>query len=121
MMTWQVRYHLRHLLHSSFWLTPAICIIVGILFGMLTRLIDGATHFPFLNFSTDGARNLLSSLSGSLLTFLVFVVSSMLLIVQIASGQLTPRIIAMTFSNRTAQRTLGFFVFNYTYTLSILA
>jgi len=121
MMTWQVRYHLRHLLHSSFWLTPAICIVVGILFGMLTRWIDGATHFSFLNFSPEGARNLLSSLSGSLLTFLVFVVSSMLLIVQIASGQLTPRIIAMTFSNRTAQRTLGFFVFNYTYSLSILA
>lgn len=120
-MTWQVRYRLRQLLHSSFWLTPAICIVVGILFGMLTRWIDGATHLSFLNLSPDGARNLLSSLSSSLLTFLVFVVSSMLLIVQIASGQLTPRIIAMTFSNRTAQRTLGFFVFNYTYTLSILA
>jgi len=120
-MTWQVRYHLRHLLHSSFWLTPAVCILAGILFGMLTRWIDGVMHFPFLSFSADGARSLLSSLSGSLLTFLVFVVSSMLLIVQIASGQLTPRIIAMTFSNRTAQRTLGFFVFNYTYSLSILA
>ncbi len=120
-MSWQVHYHLRRVLHSSFWLTPALCIVAGILFGMLTRGIDGVLYFPFLNFSPDGARNLLSSLSGSLLTFLVFVVSSMLLIVQIASGQLTPRIIAMTFSNRIAQRTLGFFVFNYTYTLSILA
>ena len=120
-MSWQVNYHLRRILHSSFWLTPALCIIAGILFGMLTRWMEGVLHFSFLNFSPEGARNLLSSLSGSLLTFLVFVVSSMLLIVQIASGQLTPRIIAMTFSNRTAQRTLGFFVFNYTYTLSILA
>lgn len=120
-MTWQVRYHLRNLLNSAFWLTPAVCILAGILFGVLTRSIDSVLHFPFLNFSPDGARNLLSSLSGSLLTFLVFVVSSMLLIVQIASGQLTPRIIAMTFSNRIAQRTLGFFVFNYTYCLSILS
>ena len=120
-MSWQFRYHLRRILMHSFWLTPGLCILAGILLGIITRWMDGWVHLPFFNFSPEGARNLLSSLSGSLLTFLVFVVSSMLLIVQIASGQLTPRIIAMTFSSQLAQRTLGFFVFNYTYSLSILA
>ncbi|HQR06172.1 MAG TPA: DUF2254 domain-containing protein [Gemmatales bacterium] len=105
----------------SFWLTPGLCILVGILLGILARWMDEIVHISFFNFSPEGARNLLTSLSGSLLTFLVFVVSSMLLIVQIASGQLTPRIIAMAFSGRVAQRTLGFFVFNYTLCLSILA
>lgn len=120
-MSWQLQYRLRQVLLHSFWLTPALCILAGILLSILTRWLDNQLQIPFFRFTPEGARNLLSSLSGSLLTFLVFVVSSMLLIVQMASGQLTPRIISMAFSARVVQRTLGYFVFNYTYCLSILA
>lgn len=120
-MTWRVRKHLQNILIYSFWLMPGLCIVAGLVAGIFTRWIDGFIHVPFFNFSPEGARNLLSSLSGSLLTFLVFVVSSMLLIVQIASGQLTPRIIALAFTNRFTQWTLGLFVFTYTYALGTLA
>lgn len=120
-MPWRLRYQVLRILKDAFWLMPAVCIAAGVLFAHLSRWLDSQVTFSMLNFTPDGARNLLSGLSSSLLTFLVFVVSSMLLIVQIASGQLTPRIIAMAFTNRFTQYTLGLFVFTYTYTLSTLA
>ena len=52
-----------------------------------------------------------------MLTFLVFVVSSLLIVVQLASAQLIPRIIAMVFADlhSNGYRT---FTFAYTYTIA---
>lgn len=120
-MNWHLRYCLRHHLMTSFWLFPALAIILAIILGAVTRWLDHQLSFSLFEFTAEGARTLLGSLSGSLLTFLVFVVSSMLLIVQLASSQLTPRIIAMVFSSRSTQVTLSLFVFSYTFALATQA
>jgi uncharacterized membrane protein len=52
-----------------------------------------------------------------MLTFIVFAVSALLLALQLASSQLTPRIIATAFSSRVVQMSIGAFVFVYTFTL----
>src|SRR4029079_8535547 len=119
-MNWQQRYQARHFLRYSFWPLPTLCIILAIPVGTLTRWPDCQIDYSWLNFTPDGARALLGGLSSSLLTFLVFVVTSMLLVVQIASSQLTPRCIAMAFSNRMSQLTLSLFVFTYIFTLATL-
>jgi uncharacterized membrane protein len=120
-MNWHLRYRLRHHLMTSFWLFPALAIILAIILGTFTRWLDHQLSFSLFEYTADGARTLLGSLSGSLLTFLVFVVSSMLLIVQLASSQLTPRIIAFVFSSRYTQFTLSLFVFSYTFALATQA
>ena len=53
-----------------------------------------------------------------MLTFLVFVVSSLLIVVQLASAQLTPRIIAMVFADLRLKWVLSIFTFAYTYTIA---
>ena len=53
-----------------------------------------------------------------MLTFVVFVVSSLLIVVQLASAQLTPRIIAMVFADRRLKWVLSAFTFAYTYTIA---
>jgi uncharacterized membrane protein len=120
-MTWQQRYHIKHFFRFSFWLVPALCIFLALGACRLTRWLDIRFDLPDFHYSVEGARGLLDGLSGSLLTFLVFVISSMLLIVQIASAQLTPRIIALAFSSRVSQIVLGVFVFTYMYTIATLA
>jgi uncharacterized membrane protein len=55
-----------------------------------------------------------------MLTFVVFAVSALLLAVQLASSQLTPRIITFIFSLRSVKLSIGVFVFAYTYTLGAL-
>ncbi|MBL8824067.1 MAG: DUF2254 domain-containing protein [Planctomycetia bacterium] len=117
---WQLQYRWKKIINQSFWLLPAMCMVLAVIIAMTTRWLDHQHTFRLFNYSTDGARTLLNSLTGSLLTFLVFVISSMLLIVQLASSQLTPRIIAMAFTTRYTQFTLCLFVFTYTFSLATL-
>ena len=55
-----------------------------------------------------------SVLGASLFTFIVFVCSSLLLVVQLASAQLTPRIIAVLFRDPVTKFTLTLLVFMIT-------
>jgi len=73
-----------------------------------------------MGFAPDGARNVLGALASSLLTFIVFALSILLLSVQMASGQLTPRVIARFFEQRLTKLTVGAFVFAWVYSLSAL-
>src|SRR5262245_65163449 len=51
-------------------------------------------------------------------TFVVFVCSSLLLVVQLASAQLTPRVIGTMFRDPVTKATLAVFVFTFTFVLS---
>jgi uncharacterized membrane protein len=56
-----------------------------------------------------------------MLTFVVFVFSILLLAVQLASAQLTPRVIAYFYRNRMLRLSLSLFVFVFTFDLAVLA
>jgi uncharacterized membrane protein len=70
--------------------------------------------------SVDGARAVLGALAASMLTFIVFIFSILLVAVQLASAQLTPRIIAVVYRAPVLKLSLTFFVFTFTYTLAVL-
>ena len=55
-----------------------------------------------------------------MLTFIVFLSSSLLLVVQLASAQLTPRIIGVVFRDRVTRFALTLFAFTFTFTLAVL-
>lgn len=108
-MSWLQLYWLRHFARSSLLLFPGLCGLVALLIGPLLRWLDRQTGWTVFDFSADGARALLGAFTVSLLTFIVFVLSSMLIVVQLASAQLTPRIIAHSFSSRLIKLALGIF------------
>jgi uncharacterized membrane protein len=116
-VTWLRRYQLRHFLRFSFWLVPVVWMVAGIFTLRTMRYVDERTGWTWFGYSADGARQLLGGLSSSMLTFIVFAVSALLLALQLASSQLTPRIIATAFSSRVVQMSIGAFVFVYTFTL----
>ena len=59
-------------------------------------------------------------MASSMFTFIVFVSSALLVAVQLASAQLTPRIIAIVFKNPVTKFSLTVFVFTFTFTLAVL-
>ena len=63
------------------------------------------------NLNSETTRTLLGTLAGAMFTFIVFVCSSLLLVVQLASAQLTPRIIGTMFRDPITKLTLAVFVF----------
>ncbi|HIJ76481.1 MAG TPA: DUF2254 domain-containing protein [Deltaproteobacteria bacterium] len=56
--------------------------------------MDAKTRFTLLNFGVDGARSLLTVPVGASLSYIVSAFSSLVVVIQIASAQLTPRVIA---------------------------
>ena len=66
------------------------------------------------------ALALFGTLAGSMLTFIVFLSSSLLLVVQLASAQLSPRIIGVVFRDRVTRFALTLFAFTFTFTLAVL-
>jgi len=119
-VTWLRRYHLRHFLGQSFWFVPALAMVASVPAVRLVLWIDARTQRHWLGFSVEGAQAILGGLSSSMLTFIVFAVSGLLLAVQIASGQLTPRIISLVFARPMLRVSVGIFVFAYTFTLGAL-
>ena len=102
-MTWLQHYRLRQFLKTSFWFWPFVVILITAFVALpaVDWLDANGFHFGFLwkDLPAERARIVVSSFSASMLTFLVFVLSSLIMVVQLASAQLTPRIMAITFSD----------------------
>jgi uncharacterized membrane protein len=122
MLTWRQRYHVKRFLQWSFWLPPVGAVVLAMVLRRLMEIfVDDSIGLGILDFTAEGARAEVSSLSTSMLTFLVFVLSSLLLIVQLASSQLTPRVIALAFRNNSAKILVSVLLFSYVYTTGVLA
>ena len=120
-MTWLQRYRIRHFLRYSFWLVPVVWMLAAAIALPAVRWLDIETGWRLFNYSEEGARQVLNGLSSSMLTFMVFAVSALLLALQLARSALSPRIFAGAFAYRFPQVSIGVFVFSYVFALGALA
>jgi uncharacterized membrane protein len=121
LMKWILRYRITSFVRSALWLVPFGSLVLAVLLMPLLRRLDEATGCTVLGFGLDGARALLAMLAASMLSLLVFVLSSLLIAVQIASAQLTPRVIAATFlRDRPVKFTIGLVVFTFMLSIGVL-
>ncbi len=120
-MTWEQRYRLRHNARTSLVLWAVVSLIAAAICAPVVRWIDLETGLKVFGYSPDGARAILSMHAGSMLTFIVFVLSTTLIVVQLASGQLTPRVIALVLAKPGIKIALATLTFTYTYTLAALS
>jgi uncharacterized membrane protein len=118
-MTWLQRYRVRSYFRNSIWILPVAAMVGAV---ALVRFLHGfeeamgweADLYP------DNVRAVLGTLAGAMFTFIVFVCSSLLLVVQLASAQLTPRIIGALFRDTITKITLATFVFTFAFTIATL-
>ncbi len=119
-MTWEQRYRLWHWAGTSLVLWAALSLAAALACAPAVLWLDRATGWAVFRYTPDGARAVLGTLAGSMLTFIVFVLSATLIVVQLASGQLTPRVIALVLAKPGVKVALGTLTFTYTYTLAAL-
>lgn len=118
-MTWLQRYRVRHYIANSIVVLP----VLGIAAALVTtwsihRLeVEMGWVSPL---SPESSRSVILTLAGAMLTFIVFLSTTLLVAVQLASGQLTPRIIAFFFRDRITKFTLTVFVYTFTLSLAVL-
>jgi uncharacterized membrane protein len=128
-MKWNRRYLIKSYIRASLWLVPffsvlAYMVVHRITYGigawlLRTGRIDETT--AFLGLTMEGARSGLETIVTLNLSFLVFTFGSLLVAIQVAGGQYTPRIIATTLLRDNAIRfTVGYFVFTLLFALRVL-
>jgi len=115
-----LHYKWKNFLRSSLCAWPIASMAAALLAAPLIRIVDEGTRWTLMGFGPEGSRIVVGGLAASLLTFIVFAFSIILLAVQIAGGQLSPRIIARVFESPIAKLTLSVFTFSYTYALAAL-
>jgi len=121
-MSWITRYWIVDFVRSSFWFFPSLAMLAAWLIAKSILWFVPDPHWPHFD-STDieTARVSLSAFAASMLTFVVYAVSALLLAVQLASGQTTPRLIRITFGRWEMKLATSTFVFAFGVTLVALA
>jgi uncharacterized membrane protein len=118
-VTWSRLYRLRSYLRSSLWVVPFIAIPLEIVIARLVHRIDAWLGWQLLGYGMQGAQAILQAIISSTLAFVVFTFGSILVAIQVASGQLTPRIIATTLlRDNVVKYTVGLFIFTLLFAIS---
>jgi uncharacterized membrane protein len=120
-MSWLGRYRFRRFFKTSLFFAPIASIVAALALAPVVRWVDDVTRWSLFDFASAGASAVVSALASSLLSLIVFAFSILLLAIQIAGGQLSPRIIARVFQARILKGTVAAFVFSYTYSLAALS
>lgn len=118
-MTWLQRYRLRHYIRNSIWVFPALAMVLALILVRLLHWLEVSMAWQS-DFNPDTMRAVLGNLAGAMFTFIVFVCSSLLLVVQLASAQLTPRMIGVLLRDPVTKLTLSMFVFTFAFAISAL-
>jgi uncharacterized membrane protein len=130
LLPWNRRYVLKSYVSGSMWLVPLVALLIYAAFQRVVHAFgawmvargwtNDVTSFQALPLA--GARSLLETLITLNLSFLVFTFGSLLVAIQVAGGQYTPRIIATTLLRDNAIRTVvGVFVFTLAFCVRVLA
>lgn len=112
---------------SSFWFLPSLAVVDGIAAALALIEADAVwgdhwlALFPRLfGAGAEGARLMLSTLAGSMMSLMGITFSMTLVALSLASSQYTSRILRNFMGNRATQMTLGVFAGIFTYCLIVL-
>ena len=111
-MTWNRRYQVKSYLRSALWIIPFVAVPLEQVAWVLARTLDTRFAWKGLALGVTGAQAMFNAVITLTLSFIVFTFGSLLVAIQVASGQYTPRIIATTLLRDNLIRwTAGLFVF----------
>ena len=122
-MAWNQWYAFKSYLRGSLWIVPFIALLLEqVTFRGIQALDARLTWIPPWPLGVSGTQTALQTIITLNLSFIVFTFGSLLVAIQVASGQLTPRIIATTLLRENVIRiTVGLFVFTMLFGLGTVA
>jgi uncharacterized membrane protein len=112
---------------SSFWFVPSLAVVDGIVAALALIEADAVWGDRWLalwprlfGVGAEGARQMLSTLAGSMMSLMGITFSMTLVALALASSQYTSRILRNFMKSRATQTTLGVFAGVFTYCLIVL-
>ncbi|HVO91038.1 MAG TPA: DUF2254 domain-containing protein [Casimicrobiaceae bacterium] len=120
-LAWGRFYRTASYLKSSLWIVPFVAIVLVLAMAPLLRGLDRWLGWRFVGLELSGAQALYQTVITLTLSFMVFTFGNLLVAIQVASGQLTPRIIATALLRDNVVRySVGLFVFTLIFAVSAL-
>ncbi len=114
-------------LQSSFWFVPSLIVLVSIVLAVVLIDMDSVgidqwlAQWPRLfGAGAEGAREMMSTIAGSMMTVVGVTFSMILVVLTLASSQYTSRILRNFMRSRVSQVVLGIFAGIFTYSLIVL-
>lgn len=106
---------------TSLWLIPVLCVLIGALISFATLGLDRANDYqlipPDLIGGPDAALGVLTTVATSMVSLTALVLTIVLVVVQLAMGQFSPRIVQRLLQDRPSQVAIGLFVATFVHTL----
>jgi len=120
-LPWARMYRISSYLKSALWTVPLIAIALEFLLAPGLRALDAWLRWRIGGLAPAGATALYQTVITLTLSFLVFTFGSLLVAIQVAGGQLTPRIIAtILLRNNVVRYSVGLFVFALVFAVQAL-
>ena len=114
-------------LRTSFWFVPSLIVAVSIVLAVVLIEVDSSGSERWLarwprmfGAGAEGARGMLSTIAGSMMTVVGVTFSMTLVTLALASSQYTSRILRNFMGDRVMQVVLGIFTGIFTYCLIVL-
>ena len=110
---------------SNLWLPPVLGASIAIILAVAALYLDHNIDWkepgvPVFNGDLDTAHSMLSVIATSVTTLLALIFTIIVVAIQLASSQYTPRALATLLQDRPSHITIGIFVGTFTYTLMVL-
>jgi uncharacterized membrane protein len=109
---------------SSLWLVPVLCVLAGAALSFGTLAIDRAADYgripPSVVGGPDAAAEILATIAASMVSLTALVLTITMVVVQLAMGQFSPRIVQRILRDKPSQVAIGLFVATFVHAILAL-
>lgn len=111
-------------LGSRIWVIPVLCVIAGVVLSLTTIAVDRALDFEllprWLTGGPDASISVLSTIAASMVSLATLVLTITMVVVQLAMGQFSPRIVQTFLRDKPSQLAIGLFVATFAHAMLAL-
>ncbi len=111
-------------LRSSLWFVPVLCVLAGVAVSFATIALDRAFDYEAIPESLvggpDAATAILSTVAASMVSLAALVLTITMVVVQLAMGQFSPRIVQRILQDKPSQLAIGLFVATFVHAILAL-
>jgi uncharacterized membrane protein len=117
------RFRVWNYLRSSLWFVPVLCVLAGAGLSFATIAFDryiGAAIPRSVSGDPEAALAILTTVAASMVTLTGLVLTITMVVVQLAMGQFTPRVLRTILRDRPSQLAIGVFVATFAHAMLVL-
>jgi uncharacterized membrane protein len=111
-------------LSTGLWFVPLMCVLAGVALSIGTIAIDKAYHYKLvpeaISGGPDAALQILGTVAASMVSLAALVLTITMVVVQLAMGQFSPRIVQRILQDKPSQLAIGVFVGTFAHAMLTL-